>query len=251
MTDITILSLVAGVVGTGIGGLIGTFFSDKNDKCVSCVLNFAAGIMLAMVFLSLIPTALNQQSATDVRWVVLAGVAVGGTVIYLLGKLINDANTGLRDKNKAYEQKGYLKSGIVLFLAIGLHNIPEGLALGCFGAIDKGNAIVFASLLALHNLPEGMAISLPLKKGGKSRLKSFVASVAGGATTVGGAIVGFLAGNVAPVTNSFFLSVAAGAMLSVTFSEIIPQALKNADDAASSIFVFIGTLTGAIFIFFL
>ena len=248
MTKITILSLIAGVAGTGIGGLFGIVFSDKGKKFVSCVLNFAAGIMLAMVFLNLIPTALTQSDTPQIKLIVLVGVVLGGAGIYLLNLAINGVNLRVHAVSTDNTAKNFLKSGIILFLAISLHNIPEGLALGCFGVNDNENVIVFTALLALHNLPEGMAISLPLRKGGTGRTKSVLLSVLGGAMTVLGAVLGFLIGNVAPVTNSFFLAIAAGAMLVVTFVEVIPQAFDGSEDF-SFLFVPIGAIVGAALIF--
>ena len=246
MTKITVLSLIAGVAGTGVGGLLGIVFADKGKKFVSCVLNFAAGIMLAMVFLNLIPTALTQSDTPQIKLIVF--VVLGGAGIYLLNLAINGVNLRVHAVSTDNTAKNFLKSGIILFLAISLHNIPEGLALGCFGVNDNENVIVFTALLALHNLPEGMAISLPLRKGGTGRTKSVLLAVLGGAMTVVGAVLGFLIGNVAPVTNSFFLAIAAGAMLVVTFVEVIPQAFDASEDF-SFLFVPIGAIVGAALIF--
>ena len=244
MTKITILSLIAGVAGTGVGGLLGIVFADKGKKFVSCVLNFAAGIMLAMVFLNLIPTALTQSDTPQIKLIVLVGVVLGGAGIYLLNLAINGVNLQVHAVNADNTAKNFLKSGIILFLAISLHNIPEGLALGCFGVNDNENVIVFTALLALHNLPEGMAIGAT----GASNTKSVLLAVLGGAMTVLGAVLGFLIGNVAPVTNSFFLAIAAGAMLVVTFVEVIPQAFDGSEDF-SFLFVPIGAIVGAALIF--
>ena len=125
MTKITILSLTAGVAGTGIGGLFGIVFADKGKNFVSCVLNFAAGIMLAMVFLNLIPTALTQSDTPQIKLIVLVGVVLGGAGIYLLNLAINGVNLRVHAVNADNTAKNFLKSGIILFLAISLHNIPD------------------------------------------------------------------------------------------------------------------------------
>ena len=120
MTKITVLSLIAGVAGTGVGGLLGIVFADKGKKFVSCVLNFAAGIMLAMVFLNLIPTALTQSDTPQIKLIVLVGVVLGGAGIYLLNLAINGVNLRVHAVNTDNTAKNFLKSGIILFLAISL-----------------------------------------------------------------------------------------------------------------------------------
>ena len=241
MKDVIVFSVIAGIIGTGVGGLIGLLFKNKDNVVTSYVLNFSAGIMLSVVFFELLPEALSILDTKYGSLVVILGIAIGMTTIFIVDFFI--------DKNKNHIQtptskNKLLYSGIIMMIAIALHDLPEGIALGSSGATDIKKALPLVVLLALHNIPEGMAISLPLAKGGiKSWLACFLSFVSG-AVTVIGAVLGFVLGNISTVATSACLSLASGAMLYVTFVEILPQAYYLSTERNSILFVLFGILIG-------
>lgn len=241
MKDVTVFSVIAGVLGTGAGGLIGLLFKNKDNMMTSCILNFSAGIMLAVVFFELLPEALSILDTKYGTPVVIIGIAIGMATIFAVDFLI-DKN---KDNSKININKNKLfYSGIILMIAIALHDLPEGIALGSSGATDAKKALPLVVLLALHNIPEGMLISLPLAKGGMKNWLACFLSFASGAVTVIGAVLGFVLGNISSVATSACLSLASGAMLYVTFAEILPQAYSMSSEKTQILFVFFGILTG-------
>ena len=245
MYTITIFSVLAGVIGTGAGGLIGLLFKNKGNKPVSCVLSFAGGVMISVVLFDLVPEA--TKIAVDAGlsfWVILVALLGGMAIIALLNFFIETKRT----KNKFSKNK-LLNSGIVMAIAIGLHNLPEGIALGSSGSISTANAVAITVLLGLHNMPEGMAITVPLLSGGQSAKKSVAAAFLSGSVTVLGALIGFFAGNISPAVICVSLSFAAGAMTYVSFTEVFYQAYSLFGGKLTYFYAVIGIVIGMLVIF--
>jgi ZIP family zinc transporter len=139
-----------------------------------------------------------------------------------------------------------LRSGILMLIAIGLHNIPEGLAIGAGGSHDERLGIVLAVMIALHNIPEGMAIAAPLVSGGIGRWKAVGLVSLSGAPTLLGGIIGVYIGGISDFALSMSLSAAGGAMLYMVFGEIIPQAIVMTKSRMASIAALFGILVGLI-----
>jgi ZIP family zinc transporter len=135
-----------------------------------------------------------------------------------------------------------------MLFAIGLHNIPEGLALGAAGYHDISLGITLSILIGLHNIPEGMAVSAPLIAGGLSRFKSVMYTVFIGTTTVVGAIIGVLVGGISDIAIALSFAIAGGAMLYVVLGEILPQSIVTSKDRVPTVFAMIGIIVGMLFI---
>lgn len=242
------ISFGAGVMGTALGGIIGLFFKKSTDKAVSYVLNLAAGVMLAIVFFDLIPEA-GILIGNKIHFSLL-GILIGFFVVFALSKLIDihtdKAKKHAPDKEKMHSPIELTKTGIIMVIAISLHNFPEGMAIGSLGSLEGGfsRAIMVAILLALHNIPEGMAISVPLIRGGTKTAKTISLVVLAGGITVLGTGLGYLLGSVNPVLTALSLQAAGGAMLYVTFAEIIPQAVYLYNEKATSLFLLFGIVLG-------
>ena len=113
----------------------------------------------------------------------------------------------------------------------------------------KGSALVLAILIGLHNIPEGMAISVPLINGGISKRRAVLLTALTGAPTIVGAIIGYLIGDIGALGLALSLSFASGAMLYVTFGEILPQSILMYRSKLPAFFVIIGILVGLIVIY--
>ncbi|MDD4211107.1 MAG: ZIP family metal transporter [Clostridia bacterium] len=256
---IIVFSSVAGIVGTGIGGLIGVFLGERTMRTVSLVLTFASGVMISVALFDLMPEA-SQISGP---YITAAGVLIGVLTIYGFNYWIDKATQRVRSKVKTHDtlpslyhqedliikktsSKKLLRAGFIMLLAISLHNIPEGLAIGTSGAVSINLSITLAILLALHNVPEGMAMAVPLTAGGIGKIKTLILVIFAGATTIIGGALGILLGSVGDTVIALSLSFAAGAMLYVTFCEILPQSVLMEKGRMPAMFSILGILVGFI-----
>lgn len=279
---VILITFLAGFAGTGIGGVIGALFKRDSTKIVSLLLSFAGGVMLAVVCFDLIFNAISPQSGQSVNiFIVIAGIALGFFVIYLLNILIDKKTdsevkhiAGSKDHPKTADnldelihsnhysehakefdpdKKKLLTAGFVLIAAIALHNIPEGMLIGASAAVSGisagGSALALAVIIGLHNIPEGMAISVPLISGGVGKLKSVLVTAASGLPTVAGAMLGYYLGTLGAVWLSLALSFASGAMLYVVFGELLPASILMWRSKLPAIAVLLGIIIGLIIIF--
>ena len=266
---------LAGVVGTGLGGLIGALLQKDSSKVVSLLLSFAAGVMLAVVSFDLVVEAIETEVGVGV---VIASIAIGVGVIYLLNRII-DSKTNPQvphiDENHPktaddlkelihsdHLEQHYINkdsklslfvAGIVMVCAIALHNVPEGMTIGASYASNDAvmgtAAITLAILIGLHNIPEGMAVSVPLIAGGMAKWKAVLITASSGVPTVIGALLGFALGEIGPLGLALSLGFASGAMLYVVFGEILPQAILMYHSKAPAFSAIGGMLVGLFIIF--
>ena len=141
------------------------------------------------------------------------------------------------------------RSGIILLIALSLHKLPEGIAIGAAGTYNLTLGILLAFTAMLHCLPEGMAIGAPLICGGMSKRKAIFLTALGGTPTVIGGAIGVLVGSISEVVLAMVLAIAAGTMLFVVFGEIIPQSLSLTKSKLTSYAAMLGFLVGLIAIF--
>ncbi|MDE5539083.1 MAG: ZIP family metal transporter [Bacilli bacterium] len=224
-----LLGILIPFVGTTIGASL-VFFMKKNinKKFEKLLLGFASGVMIAAsVWSLLIPAIELASSEGKTPWVAPAlGFCTGILTLLLLDKLINYLNNR---KSKAIETRR--KKTTMLVLAVTLHNIPEGMAVGVvFAGLLAGNAgITIASALALaigigiQNFPEGAIISMPLKSDGASKLKAFICGMLSGIVEPIGAIITILLTSLVIPILPFILAFAAGAMIYVVVEELVPE----------------------------
>lgn len=184
----------------------------------------AAGIMLASTFFSLLLPAL--ESGVEYSYIVL-------TVGFVLGGLLIIFTDLILGKIKAFSDDKRARSGAVMCVAVTVHNVPEGLAVGvAFAALaQSGGSAVSAIMLALgigiQNFPEGMCVAFPLRANGCSRLKSFTVGQLSGAVEIIAGVIGALAVSAISGMLPWALSFSAGAMLAVVCSELIPESFSG------------------------
>lgn len=221
---------------TALGASMVFFMKSMSRKVLDTMLGFAGGVMIAASFWSLLSPAISMSGDNEVaRWFPPATGFLGGALFLLL---LDKVLPHLHINFLLFESEG-LKTRwsktILLVLAITLHNIPEGLAVGiAFGAVaadlpgaDIGAAVALAIGIGLQNFPEGTAVAVPLRRDGLSRLKSFwwgqmSAIVEPFAGVVGAMFVLFIT-DVIP----YALSFAAGAMVYVVVEEVIPESQRD------------------------
>ena len=192
-----LLAALAGMGGTGLGGLIAVLWGKKSLS-IQGLLYFTAGIMLGMAFFDLLPEAV----AHGALWVVALGLLGGGLLVWIAEK----AEAGQNGE----KQGQMVSAGLMMLAALMLHNLPEGFVIG---AAVGAHAWERAGLIALHNVPGGMAMAFPLLQGGFARSKVLLLSVICGLPLVVGSVLGTLAGAMPEGLISLCLSLAAGSMV--------------------------------------
>jgi zinc transporter, ZIP family len=210
------ISFVVGVIGTAAGGLSVTLFGKPSSKALSVYLGFSAGIMIAIVAFDLMPEAFSISST----WVGLVWLVLGVLSIAALDLILPHIHHMSADK----ESSRHMRTAMVVLAGIMMHDLPEGLAVGAGLGPFSDVGIVVAALMFLHNIPEGMAIGAPLMAANRSRREVLIFSALGGAPSLLGGVIGVIFGQMSPAVLSASLGFSAGAMLFVSFDELIPAA---------------------------
>ena len=266
------ITALAGMGGTGMGGLISCLFRKDSSKTVSLLLSFAAGVMTSVVCFDLLTEALHPDDLSNDVGLVVVGVLAGYILIALLNAWI-DRNTNhevahidenhprtadsleeLTHANHLQEHRegrqprsGLFLAGLVMAAAIALHNVPEGMVIGAaFAAGEADSGWLLAAVIGMHNIPEGMAVSVPMTAGGERRWKAAALAALTGAPTVLGAALGFAVGGMSPAALAVVLSLASGAMLYVVFAELLPEAVGLWQSKLPALAVVLGMIVGMV-----
>lgn len=235
---VTAIGLFAGAIGTGGGGFISYCLLRKpNTTLLSTVLGFSAGVMLAIVFMDLLPESILIAG----HWHALVGLLAGIGVLMLLDLLLPHHHHYSRDR-----QFRFRKVGILLGIGIALHNIPEGLAIGAGYASSISFGAGIALMMTMQNIPEGMAMATAMYMGGLGGRRVVLLATLAGVPMGIGALIGAVAGAVSPSLLSLALSFAAGAMLYITCDELIPDAQELSRGHSATLGIIIGVLVGVI-----
>lgn len=241
---------------TALGAGLVFFFKTINRKVLDSMLGFAAGVMIAASFWSLLaPAIAMSESAGELPWLApLIGFLAGGIFLKLTDSLLPHLHMG-QPVEKAEGIKTHWQRSVLLVTAITLHNIPEGLAVGvAFGAVAAGlpsatmaGAIALAIGIGLQNFPEGAAVSIPLRREGLSRFKSFwYGQLSGIVEPIAGVIGAYAVLAMRPLL-PYALSFAAGAMIYVVVEELIPEAQTSGNSDIATM----GTMLGFAVMMFL
>lgn len=234
---------------TALGAAMVFFFRSINKKILNSMLGFAAGIMIAASFWSLLNPAIDMAEANGLSpWMpAVIGFLSGGAFILLIDKLLPHLHMGLATEKAEGIHTTWQRS-ILLILAITLHNIPEGLAVGvAFGALARNpdiatlsGAVALAIGIGLQNFPEGAAVSIPLRREGFSRKKSFFyGQLSGIVEPVSGVLGAYMVLAIEPLL-PYALSFAAGAMIFVVVEELIPESQTGNETDLSTIGAMLG-----------
>ncbi|MUV39004.1 Zinc transporter ZIP11 [Lentibacillus sp. JNUCC-1] len=247
---LTILASLFTYGMTALGAAVVFAKKDMGQKLLDGMLGFAGGVMIAASFWSLLAPGIEMAEDGPVpSWIPAAiGFLLGGFFLWGVDKLLPHLHPGLSIDEAEGIQPNKKKRSTLLVFAITLHNIPEGLAVGvAFGAVASGvesasiaSAIALAIGIGLQNLPEGVAVSLPLRREGMSRGKSFMHGQFSGMVEPIAAVIGVLAVTFIDPLLPYALSFAAGAMIFVVAEEVIPGSQENGNKDLASIALMIG-----------
>jgi ZIP family zinc transporter len=230
--DSIYIILIISVLGPIIGSSIGVLKKPSNAFMYS-MLAFAAGIMLAISFLQLIPQSIEISSIL----ICSIGLIIGAVIMYGLDtKLIPHVHPELGKPEQGYRLK---KTAIYLLLGIFLHNFPEGMAIASGTVVNFKTTFAIALAIAIHNIPEGICTSAPYYYSTRKKLKSFLVS----SSTAIPIVVGFLFAsllfrNISPTAIGIIVAATAGLMIYITADELIPTACNksNGEYSHSTIF---------------
>jgi zinc transporter, ZIP family len=229
---------------TALGASAVFFFKQVNRTVLDGMLGFAAGVMIAASYWSLLAPAIEmaEQTSSLPAWVpATVGFLLGGAFLWGVDKTLPHLHLGLSTEEAEGLPTRWQRS-ILLVLAITMHNFPEGLAVGvAFGAVAAGlpsaalmGAVVLALGIGLQNFPEGMAVSIPLRREGLSRSRAFFFGQLSGAVEPIAGVLGAAAVVLMRPILPYALAFAAGAMIYVVVEELIPESqLESITDVAT------------------
>lgn len=217
---------------TTLGAAVVFFFKKVNKTIMDAMLGFAAGVMIAAAFFSLLSPSIEMAENLNLTgWVVASiGVILGAILLFTGDKIFDKLQ-----KKKNLNTTSSFKRCLMLVSSITIHNIPEGLAVGvAFGSLAYGldgatlsSACMLALGIGLQNFPEGMSISLPLRREGLSRKKSFFYGQLSGIVEPISGIIGAILVIKVRLLLPYLLAFAAGAMIYVVVEELIPESQTN------------------------
>ena len=220
---ITIIGLLAGVIGTGLGGIISALFKRNVDKYLDFFMGLSGGVML--VVFDLMKESMNEMGVLPTVIFIFIGVLL---TMFLKTKL---------DMSKE------MKAGYLIFISILLHNLPEGLAIGSSFMSTETLGMTLAIIIGIHNVPEGLAMALSLV-GSKMKIsKVILFTIIAGIPMGIGSFIGAYFGGVFHSLIGVFLALAAGTMMYVVLEEIFPK--------SRSLYCIIGFLIGTIIVYYI
>lgn len=222
LLEITLIGLISGVIGTGIGGIISTIFRKNVNRYLSFCMGISGGIMLAVVVFDLLKESMSE-------------VGVFNTIIFVfIGAIAT-----MLIKNRL-EVKSDLNSGYLIFLSILLHNLPEGLAIGSSFIATENLGLALAVVIGIHNIPEGLAMALSLVGSKMSTVKVILLTIIAGIPMGIGSFLGAYFADMCTSLIGVFLAIAAGTMMYVVLEEIFPT--------TKSMYSIIGFLVGILIV---
>lgn len=234
---------------TAAGAATVFFVQQIRQKLLDGMLGSAAGVMIAASFWSLLAPAIEMaQEQEMIAWLVAAvGFLSGGLALWSIDHLLPHLHTGMPTAAAEGVKTSWHRC-ILLVLAVTIHNIPEGLAVGiAFGAVAQdlpsaslGGAIALTIGMGLQNFPEGAAVSLPLRREGLSRRKSFWYGQLSGIVEPLAALIGASAVMFITPLLPYALAFAAGAMIFVVVEELIPASQRQSDSDVATIGALLG-----------
>ncbi len=235
-----VLLTALGVGGaTIIGSLVGFAFKKISHKFSDIILSFAAGIMLAAAVLGLVLPSLEYGGKYGFV-ITVTGIFAGALSLNLIDKLVPHLHKLVGADIETHSNTN-LNKVLLFVMAIGIHNLPEGIAAGVgFGSGDINGALLIAGGIALQNIPEGMVIIAPMLAAGVSPRKTFICAMITGLIEVMGTLIGYFAVTVSSAILPFALAFAGGTMLYVISDEMIPETHSHGSERGATYSLLVG-----------
>ena len=235
-----VLLTALGVGGaTVVGALLGFCTKGMSHKFSDIIMGFAAGVMLSAAVIGLVMPSLEYGTKPMALAVTIIGIFCGAFCLNILDKVVPHLHgiAGMDDG----ENSGQLDKVLLFVVAIGIHNLPEGVAAGVsFGTDNVADALLVAGGIALQNIPEGMVIIAPLLAIGVKPMRTFLIAAATGVIEVVGTLVGFFAVNISVMVLPFALAFAGGTMIYVVSDEMIPETHAHGNEMGATYALLVG-----------
>jgi ZIP family zinc transporter len=234
-----LIASVLAALATGLGGALVVFLPRLSRGLYNVLLGFSAGVMLAAGTLALLGPALQHNGVVTVA----TGLASGALLVFLLERYIPHLEPHFAPQFAGPEKR----LGLLLLIAMTLHHLPEGLAVGvAFGDADHSLGFIVALAIGLQNIPEGLAVAMPLRAAGFSRTRAILLSTASGLAQPLAAMLGVWFVGVVGQMVPFALALAAGAMIFVASDQLIPESRQHPEAKAPSLGLIAGFLLVAV-----
>lgn len=254
-----ILTILAGL-STGIGSLIAFFIKDKSVKFLAFSMGLAAGVMLYLSFMEMLPHATHSIGATlahehDAAWYAIAAFFCGMLLVGIIDRLTphhhgpQEADIALdNDDATVINNKKLMRVGTMTAIALAIHNFPEGLATFVSALEDPHLGMTIAVAIALHNIPEGIAVSMPIYYATGNKTKAFMYSFLSGLVEPIGAILGYFIfmPYLTPFIMGMLIAGVAGIMVFISLDQLLPAAHEYDDHRISIYGVVLGMFAMAV-----
>jgi len=220
------LTLLAGL-STGIGSAIAYFIRRPKIAYLSFALGLSAGVMIYVSFMELLPQSIGAAGELRAILFFFIGIAFIALIDRLVPETENPHNLeGLDDPRGPHDERGLMRTGVLMALAVGVHNFPEGLATFAAALTNAQLGIFIAIAVAIHNIPEGIAVSVPIFYATKDRKKAFLYSFLSGLAEPAGALLGYvlLMPYLTPSMLAVTLAFVSGIMVYISLDELLPMA---------------------------
>ncbi len=217
MWNVVWVSLLSGM-STPLGGFLVTQFSSLTKKTLAFFLGLAAGIMITVILVDLMPASLHAPRGQELFvW----GTLAGWLFLWFMRRIVSRLDQTVVDSS----QPNFRQMGIFIAVAIGLHDLPEGLAIGAGHAVEAQVGLIIALAIAMHNIPEGMSVAMPLLMSGMRRFKVILLTAELGLITPLGTLLALLLFHISQAFITLSLAFASGSMAFVVARDIFPEAL--------------------------
>lgn len=237
LLKITLFGLFSGLIGTGFGGLSAFLVKNTSNRFMSSILEFSAGLMTAVVCFELLPEAFNLGGTLYTFTGILSGIMI----VVLIENVLKHS-----DLFGSGSGSGLRKTGVLMAIAIALHNLPEGFAVGSGFEVSSTLGFTITAAIIIHDIPEGIAMAVPMRAGGFSRIKAFLYTLLSGVPMGVGALLGAALGKISDLLTAACLGFAGGAMLYIIFGELLPESKRLYFGRLSSLANVLGILCGII-----
>jgi ZIP family zinc transporter len=232
---VILLGFGAGIIGTTSGAILSFFINKKSNRFLSFILEFSAGLMVAVVCFDLLPEA-YELGGLDIT---VTGIIMGVILIILVDNSVKISNLNLKRSNMHM-------TGLLITISIAMHNLPEGLAIGSSFETSYRLGYNIAVVITMHNIAEGLALAIPLKISRMKNEKILLYALFSGIPMGFGTILGIILGEISYVFIALCLGFAAGAMLYVICGNLIPESKSLYIGRISTIGNILGIILGMI-----
>lgn len=232
--SISLMGLFIGTIGTGLGGTVALFYRNPSRRFLGLAIAVSGGLMLSVVCFDLLPEAFDISGLSYT----LIGVVIGVIIVMIMEQKMQEQNG-----NQDFE---YLRTGLLMGVAIALHNLPEGLAVGSSFAASQSVGLSMALVIGLHDFPEGLSMAAPLMAGGMRGAMVLYYTILSGIPTGIGAFIGAYLGEISPDLIALNMGIAAGCMLYITCDEMFPMARDLHKGRLTAVGILFGIILGII-----